>query len=66
MLKVETIKQDEMKKIKKNYLKRSRKVLETKLYCKKLIKGINIWAVHLVGYSGPFLKWTREEVQQMD
>ena len=25
------------------------------------IKGINTWAFHLVRYSGPFFKWTREE-----
>ena len=33
----------------------------------KFIKGINIQvAPTLVRYSGPFLKWTREEFQQMD
>ena len=26
----------------------------------------NIRAVTLIRYSGPFLKWTREELQQMD
>ena len=29
------------------------------------IKGINTWAVPLVRYSRPFLKWTREELRQM-
>ena len=53
-------------KIKKEYLRRTRKLLETKLYRRNLIKGINIWAVLLVRYSGPFLKWTREEFKQMD
>ena len=24
------------------------------------------WVVPLVKYSGPFLKWTREELKQMD
>ena len=33
---------------------------------RNLIKGINTWAVSLVRYSGPFLKWTREELKQMD
>ena len=27
---------------------------------------INTWAVPLDRYSGPFLKWTREELKQMD
>ena len=30
------------------------------------MKGINTWAVPLVRYSGPFLKWTRDELRQMD
>ena len=29
---------------------------------RNLIKGINTWAVPLVRYCGPFLKWTREEL----
>ena len=43
-----------------------RKLLETKLSNRNLIKGINTWAVLLVRYSGPFLKWTRNELKQMD
>ena len=53
-------------KIKKEYLRRTRKLLETKLCCRNLIKGISTWAVPFVRYSGPFLKWTREELKQMD
>ena len=30
------------------------------------MNGINTWAVPLVRYSGPFLKWTRDELKQMD
>ena len=52
--------------MKKEYLRRTRKLLETKLYSRNLIKGINIWAVLFVRYSGPFLKWTREQLKQMD
>ena len=53
-------------KIQKEYLRRTRKLLETKLSRRNLIKGINTWAVPLVRYSGPFLKWTRDELKQMD
>ena len=53
-------------KNKKEYLRRTRKLLETKLYCRNHIKGINTWAVSLVRYSEPFLKQTREELKQMD
>ena len=67
ILEADTIKQVEMKdKILKEYLRRTRKLLETKLCCRNLIKEINIWAVSLVRYSGPFLKWTRDELRQMN
>ena len=63
----DTIKQMEMKdKIQKEYCRRTRKQLEIKLNSRNLIKGINTWAVPLVRYFGPFLKWTREELKQMD
>ena len=67
ILEADTIKQVEMKdKIRKEYLRRTRKLLETKLSCRNLIKGINTWALPLVRYSGPFLKWNRDELKQMD
>ena len=67
ILEADTIKQVEMKyKIQKEYLRRTRKLLETKPNSRNLIKGKNTWAVPLVRYSGPFLKWTRDELRQMD
>ena len=67
ILEADTIKQVQMKdKIRKEYLRRNRKLLETKLSSRNLIKGINTWAVPLVRYLGPFLKWTRDELKQMD
>ena len=67
ILEADTIKRVKMKDtIRKEYPRRTKKILETKLSCRNLIKGINTWAVPLVRYSGPFLKWTREELKQMD
>ena len=67
ILEADTIKQMQMKdKSRKEYLRRTRKLLGTKLSSRNLIKGINTWAVPLVRYSGPFLKWTRDELQQTD
>ena len=67
ILEADTIKQVETKdKILKEYLKRTRKVLEPKFSNRNLIKGINTWAVPLIRYSGPFVKWTRDELKQMD
>ena len=66
ILETDTIKQVKMKdKIQKEYL-RTTKLLETKLSRRNLIKGINTWALPLVRFSGPFLKWTRDELKQMD
>ena len=57
ILEADTIKQVQMKDtIRKEYLRRTRKLLETKLSSRNLMKGINTWAVPLVRYSGPFLK----------
>ena len=67
IFKADTIKKVEMKeKIKKEYHRRRRKLLEAKLCSRKLIQGINTWAVTLVIYLGPFLKWTKKELQQID
>ena len=67
VLEADTIKQMEMKeKIHKEYFSRTRKLLETKLNSRNLVKGINTRAVPLVRYSGHFLKWTRDELEQMD
>ena len=67
ILEADIIKQVEMKdKIQKEYLRRTRKLLETKFSRRNHIKGINTWTVPLVRYSGLFLKWTRDELKQMD
>ena len=66
ILGADTIKQAQMKeKIQKEYLRRTRKLLEKKIWSKKLIKGRNTWAVPLVRYSGPFLKSTNDELEHI-
>ena len=67
ILEADNIKQVEMKnKIQIEYLRRTRKLLEIKLFSRNLIKVTNTRAEPLVRYSGPFLKWTRDELRQMD
>ena len=67
IVEADTIKQVQMKDTtRKEYLRRTRKLHETKLSSRNLIKGINTWAVPLVRYSGPFLMWTREERKQRE
>ena len=53
-------------KIRKEYLRRIRKLLETKLGSKNPIKRINTWVDLLVRFSWPFLKWMKKELRQMD
>ena len=67
ILAADSIKQAEMREqIRKGYLRQMRKLLKTKLYHRNLIKEINTWVVHLRRHSGPFLKWKRGEIRQMD
>ena len=67
ILEADTIKQMEMKdKIQKEYLRRTRKLLEKKLSSRNLIQGINTLAVPLVRYSRPILKQTWDELKQMN
>ena len=55
MLEADTIKQVEIKEeIKKEYPRRTRKLLETKLCCRNLIKGINTWALPSLDIRNPF------------
>ena len=57
ILEADTIKQVEMKeKNLQESLRRTRKLSETRLNNKNLTKGIYIWAITLVRYSGLFLK----------
>ena len=60
-------KTSEMKeRVSKEYKRRVRKVLETRLNGNNIIKAINTWAVSVVRYSGPFLDWRKEEIQELD
>ena len=57
ILEADTIKQEEIKeKLKKEYLRKTRRLHEIKLHSRNLIKDINTWAVPLVRCSGPFLQ----------
>ena len=51
------------KKIRKEYLRKSRKI---KLCSRNLIKGIHTRTVPFARYSEQLLKWTRKEVKQLD
>ena len=67
VLEAEEVKQEQLKNIlKKEYKRRIRKVLQSKLNGGNMIKAINTWAVSLLRHSAQFVNWTKEEVREMD
>ena len=67
ILQPDQIRYTQMKgKVKAEYLRRVRKVLETKLNGGNIIKGINKWVVSLLRYSAAFIDWNCTELTQLD
>ena len=58
---------EEMKlKVSKEYFKRLKKVLKSKLNDGNLIQGVDTWAVSLLRYSTTFISWRKCELQAVD
>ena len=53
-------------KVKKEYYRRVRKVLETKLNSGNVFRAINTWAVSVLRYSEAFLRWPRFQLEEID
>ena len=52
--------------IRKEYFRRLRLILRSKLKGKNKIMGINTWAVAVVRYGGGIIDWNIDELRQMD
>ena len=50
----------------KEYIRRLRNVLKSKLNCWNLVRGVNTWAVSLLRYSAAFVSWRKSELQAID
>ena len=50
----------------KEYIRRLRKVLKSKLNGGNLVCGVNTWAVSLLRYSAAFVNWRKSELQTID
>ena len=50
----------------KEYIRRLRKVLKSKLNGGNLVRGVNAWAVSLLRYSAAFVSWRKSELQAID
>ena len=57
----------EMKTIvKEEYIRRVKKVAESKLYAGNMVGAVNTWAVSVVRYTAGILEWTDSDLQAMD
>ena len=54
------------KKTEADTIKQRKRLLKSKLCNINFNKGINSWAVPLIRYSRPFLKWTGEKIRQIN
>ena len=50
----------------KEYIRRIKKVLKSKLNGGNLAHGVNTWAVSLLRYSAAFVSWRKSELQTID
>jgi len=67
VLETDQIKHDEMKdKVKTEYLRWIRRVLQSKLNGGNTIGAINTWAVSLVRYTAGIINWRKDELEAMD
>ena len=53
-------------KILKEYIRRLRKLLKSKLNGGNLVCGVNSWAVSLLRYSAAFVSWRKSKLQAID
>ena len=67
ILEADMMKMKDMKeKVRKEYYRRKRKVLESKLNGGNVIKAMKTWAVAAVRYTAWILDWTVSELREMD
>ena len=67
MLEADEVMDIEIKdKVKKEYYRRARKVLETKLNSDNVFNAINTWTVSVVWYSAAFLGYSRHKLEKID
>ena len=52
--------------VSKEYIRRLRKILKSKLNSGNLVRGVNTWAISLLRYTVAFVSWRKSEVQAID
>ena len=52
--------------VSKEFIRRIRKILKSKLNGGNLVRRVNTWAVSLLRYSAAFGNWRKSELQAID
>ena len=52
--------------LKKEYKRRVKKILKSKLNGGNMITAINTWAVSMMRYTAPFVNWRKDELKEID
>ena len=52
--------------VSKEYIRRLRKFLKSKLNGENLVRGVNTWEVSLLRYSAAFASWRKSELHAID
>ena len=50
----------------REYIRRFKKVLKSKMNGGNLVYGVNTWAVSLLRHSAAFVSWRKSELQAID
>ena len=67
ILEADKFSEEKMKmNVAKEYIRRLRKVLKSKLNGGNLVRGVNAWAVSLLRYSAAFASWRKSELEAID
>ena len=67
ILEADKIKENEMKEMfSKEYLRRTKLIMRSKLNGRNKIMAVNIWAVSLMRYGAGILGWNTNELQKLD
>ena len=67
ILEIDEIMNQTMKElVQKEYLRRLKKILKSRLNGKNIIIAINTWAVSLLRYGAGLINWTKNEMQELD
>ena len=67
ILKVDVIREKEMKeRFARQYKRRLKLMLKSKLNRKNKVNAINTWAFHALRYGAGIIRWTKEELNTLD